>query len=306
MLKPHRTVLLAAAIALAACTAAYVQLGAAKPVERWNWIDIASEGSIALMAGLWCMLVLTCRPSGRTTTLLASGLAGLMLGAWADCMDELFVVAKGEQWSHLLESGVTLTGMGFLTAGLLYWRQEQVRVSEHLHKRERLFRDHRAFDHLTQLADADYLREQLALELERGTAANCTLAMFDIDDFHVVNHDYGQREGDRLLQAVTHVLLLNLRTTDLLCRYAGDRFAVLMPDLEPEAARVLAEQLRRAIACLRHYPLHHAKPIEVTVRWAARPLDGNPRELLKELNRTLERRIAPGGPRPSNAAAAHA
>lgn len=292
MHKTLRTALLIMVSALAGYAAIYASFGVAKPFAHWNWFDIASEASVAAMAGLWCIFVLASRPAGRTTTMLALGLAGLMLGAWADCLDDFFAVSKGEQWGHLLESGSTLAGMAVLTAGLHFWRLEQAKVNEHLRKRERLFRDHRAFDQVTQLADAQYLREQLALELERATAPDCTLVMFDIDHFHTVNRDYGQREGDRLLQAVTQVLLLNVRTTDLLCRYAGDRFAVLMPELAPEAARIQAEQLRRAVASLRHHPLQGATPIEVTVRWAARALDAQPRELLQQLNRMLERPLA--------------
>jgi diguanylate cyclase (GGDEF)-like protein len=295
MSNAHRLPLFAAAGALLACSAIYAGAGQLKPAPLWNLVDIVSEASIALMASLWFALVLSSRPAGRTTALLAGGLAGLMLGAWADCMDEFFSIAKDQQWNHLLESGVTLAGMASLTAGLYYWRREQLMVSEHLKKRERLFRDHRAFDHVTQLGDADYLREQLRLEQERGSAASCTLVMLDVNDFHLVNRQHGQREGDRLLQALTHTLLLNLRTSDLLCRYAGDRFAVLMPDIGAEGARALAEQLRRAVACLRHHSAGNGTPIEVTMRYALRELDGDPHQLLKQLNRALERRMPHGG-----------
>ncbi len=306
MPNTHRLSLLAAAGAVIACAATYASFGQLKPALQWNPIDIVSEASIAVMAAAWFFLVQDSRPAGRTTALLAAGLAGLMLGAFADCMDEFFIIAKGQQWNHLIESGVTLAGMASLTAGLYYWRREQLMVSEHLKKRERLFRDHRPFDHVTQLGNADYLREQLQRERERGSAADCTLVMFDIDDFHKVNRQHGQREGDRLLQAVTHLLLLNLRNSDLLCRYAGDRFAVLMTDIDPNGARALAEQLRRAVAALRHYPASGDAPIEVKVRFVLRQLDQEPRQLLRELNCALERRMATGAEAGTDPCTAHA
>jgi diguanylate cyclase (GGDEF)-like protein len=293
MPRSYRLPQFAIACGLIACTATYATLAQLKPYPQWNLFDIVSEGSIAVMACLWFVLVQASRPAGRTTALLAAGLAGLTLGAWADVMDELFAVAKGQQWNHMLESGVTLAGMLLLTAGLYYWRREQLMVSEHLLKRERLFRDHRAFDHVTQLGDADYLREQLRLEQERGSATSCTLVMFDIDDFHVINRQHGQREGDRLLQAVTHLMLLNLRNCDLLCRYAGDRFALLMPDTSADQAQILAEHLRRAVTSLRHYPVDGGMAVQTSVRFVLRQLDGEPRQLLKELNGALERRMAP-------------
>lgn len=293
MLRTHRIPLFAAALAVAASTAMYAAWGQPKPFMQWHWIDIASEASIAVMACVWFVLVLSSRPAGRATTLLATGLAGLMIGSWSDCMDEFFIVAKGQPWNHLIESGISLAGMISLTWGLLYWRQEQFMVTEHLRKRERLFRDHRSFDALTQVGDAEYLREQLRIEFEQGSAADCTLLMLDIDNFHVVNRQHGQREGDRLLQAVTHTLLLNVRNTDLLCRYAGDRFAVLVAGADAEAARALGEQLRRVVACLRHHPQAGGETMQVTMRFAARRVDAEPRQLLKEMNCALERRMPP-------------
>lgn len=290
MLRFPRTYFLLAALAAFATVAVYAGAGDAKPLAQWNMLDVASEASIALMACAWFVIVLGSRPQGRATTLLACGLGGLMLGALADCMDEFFTVAGGQHWDHVIESGITLAGMASLTWGLLYWRKEQFMLTEHLQKRERLFRDHRSFDHLTQVADADYLREQLRIEYERGKG-DCSVLMLDIDSFHLVNRDFGQREGDRVLQAVTHLLLLNLRSTDLLCRYAGDRFAVLLPGTTPDLAQALAHQLRRAVGTLRHHTQHTGQAVMPTLRYTFRSVDIDPRQLLKEMNRALERRM---------------
>ncbi len=290
MLRFPRPYFLLAAVAAVATIAVYASAGYARPPELWNRLDIAGEASIALMAATWFVIVLASRPPGRATALLACGLGGLMLGALADCLDEFFIVGKGEHWNHLIESGVTLAGMASLTWGLLYWRKEQFALTEHLQKRERLFRDHRSFDQLTQVADADYLREQLRLEHETGKG-DCSVLMLDIDSFHLINRDFGQREGDRVLQAVTHLLLLNLRSTDLLCRYAGDRFAVLLPGTQPDTAQALGQHLRRVVAGLRHHAQHSGQAITPTVRYVFRSVDATPRQLLKEMNRTLERRM---------------
>ena len=290
MLRFPRLYLLLACVAALAIIAVYASAGAVRPSALWSRLDIASEASIALMAAAWFVTVLVSRPPGRATALLAGGLACLMLGALADCMDEFFIVAKTEHWTNLLESGVTLAGMASLTWGLLFWRKEQFALTEHLQKRERLFRDHRSFDQLTQVADADYLREQLRLEHATGKG-DCSVLMLDIDDFHLVNRDYGQREGDRVLQAVTHLLLLNLRSTDLLCRYAGDRFAVLLPGTQHDTAQALGHHLRRAVGALRHHAQHNGQPIMPTLRYVWRSVDAEPRQLLKEMNRALERRM---------------
>ncbi|WP_229487526.1 hypothetical protein [Pseudoduganella lutea] len=135
----------------------YATVGTIKPAESWKWFDVASEGGTALVAAAWGLIVLGSRPDGRVTRLLAAGFAAIMLGSWADCMDEFLAIDKAALWDHGLEALVP-AGMVILTIGMVYWRQEQASLTEHLKKRERLFRDHRAFDRVTQLADAGYLR----------------------------------------------------------------------------------------------------------------------------------------------------
>lgn len=264
MLRSHRNAVLAASAALLACPFLYATLGAAKAPATWRSMDIVGEGGTALMALVWFMIVLGSRPGGRVTRLLAGGLAAIMLGSWADCLDEFWRIDKAAWWDNCLEALVP-AGMAVLTVGLYYWRQEQVRLTEHLHKRERLFREHRAFDRLTQLADATYLREQLRRERALHPEVSCALVLLDLDGFHAINRMHGRAEGDRVLQAVSHMLLLNLRNDDLLCRYAGDRFALLMPGLDALAAREVALHLCAMVARMRHHA--GAQRVALTLRF---------------------------------------
>jgi len=50
-------------------------------------------------------------------------------------------------------------------------------------------------------------------------------------NFSFVNRQYGIVEGDRILREIAHLLLMNIRKTDLVCRYAGDRFVILLPNI---------------------------------------------------------------------------
>lgn len=285
MLKLHRPYLIAAACGLAACLALYAGAGALKPLETWRWMDIVGEGGTAAMAGIWFLLTLSSRPGGLVTRLLAGGLAAIMLGSWADCLDEFFRIGKEQLWDNWLEALLPL-GMAVLTAGMYYWRQEQFSLNEHLQKRERLFRDHRAFDRITQLANADYLRAQVALEHARRPGQPCALVLLDIDGFHRINREFGQREGDRVLQAVGHMLLLNLRNEDLLCRYAGDRFAVLMPDTGQDQAAALAQHLCFMVGHLRHHAVQGQ--VALSMRHACSMAGGAPDALLAGLSRAVD------------------
>lgn len=264
----QRHALVAAALAGTFVALLYAGAGATKPVDAWKWFDIASEGGTALVAAAWGLIVLGARPDGHVTRLLAAGFAAIMVGSWADCLDEVFAIDKAVLWDNALEVLVPL-GMVVLTAGMFYWRQEQASLTEHLKKRERLFRDHRAFDRVTQLADARYLRAQLARQ--RG---GCALVLLDIDGFHRINREHGQAEGDRALQAVSHMLLLNLRNDDLLCRYAGDRFAVLMPGQDDAAAGEAARHLCAMVAMMRHHTLAGGVLVPLTLRHGCAQADG--------------------------------
>lgn len=263
----------------------FVGAGSIIPVAEWDWVDIASEGGTSLLAALWCLIVLSSRPDGLVTRLLAGGLACIMLGSWADCLDEVVDVDKAALWDNALESLLPL-GMLILTVGMVYWRIEQATLSDHMRKRERLFRNHRPFDRITQLADAAYLREQLRLESRRNDGQGCALVLFDIDEFHRINREHGQAEGDRVLQAVAHMLLLNLRNDDLLCRYAGDRFAVLMPGLQEAEARDAAQHLCRMVSSMRH---HAPKGrVRISLRHGCAPAQGAPDALLSDLCRQMD------------------
>lgn len=282
MLNLHRTTISCCALALLAFFLLYANAGQVK--THFNWIDIASEAGVAAFAGMWLWLVLSSRPAGRVTLWLSLGLSGIMLAAWVDCLDEFFAVGKNQLWNHLLEGGLSLAGLASLTLGLFYWRGEQFLLNAHLQKRERLFRNHRPFDQVTQLADADYLRSQLKQCQHAATPA--ILVMLDINQFHLINRQFGQAEGDRVLHAVSHLLLLNLRNQDLLCRYAGDRFAILLPNLSTLQAQNTCQQLCQALSQLHHHAQQGV--IRLTARYAVCPVQGDAQNLLQQLCRQLE------------------
>ncbi|MBF5004515.1 GGDEF domain-containing protein [Diaphorobacter caeni] len=286
MLTTYRTPLITFAALLTLLTVFYATVGIAKPYEIWNWLDIVGEGSIALMAGLWAVVLLANRPAGTVTWLLAAGLGAITLGTWSDWMDEFFSIDKAMHWPHLLESVLTPLGMVTLTCGLGLWRQEQFSLNEVLAKRERIFRDHRAFDRITQLANADYLRRQIQLEQSRAPQSPCALVLLDLDRFQHIARDHGHRESERALQAISHLLLLNLRHGDLLCRYAGDRYAVLLPGASAQTASRTAAHLADQVGRLAWHS-RDGERIHLSARVASALADTDADALLDQLNQAL-------------------
>ncbi|MDD5309821.1 MAG: GGDEF domain-containing protein [Deltaproteobacteria bacterium] len=75
-----------------------------------------------------------------------------------------------------------------------------------------------------------------------------SLVMFDIDFFKRVNDEHGHLAGDRVLSQLALLVSSGVRREDTFCRYGGEEFAVLMPEMDLEDAVAVAEKLRRMVA----------------------------------------------------------
>lgn len=79
------------------------------------------------------------------------------------------------------------------------------------------------------------------------TNRDVSCIMSDIDHFKTFNDLYGHAVGDQVLQVVARTLMRSTRTEDLLCRYGGEEFCIVLPDTDMEHARSIAERMRSAI-----------------------------------------------------------
>lgn len=83
--------------------------------------------------------------------------------------------------------------------------------------------------------------------LSQGKPAPFAVMMVDIDHFKQVNDRYGHDSGDLVIQEVARQLRVAFRSQDLLCRFGGEEFVVLMPDIGLDRVRVIAEEVRQTI-----------------------------------------------------------
>jgi len=89
------------------------------------------------------------------------------------------------------------------------------------------------------------------LEAVRAKALKtCSMAVFDIDHFREFNNAYGHLAGDRVLAYVARLTRETLRSDDLVFRYGGDEFVILMPNVDLQAAAGVAEKVRRNITAV--------------------------------------------------------
>lgn len=254
LLKLHRLKLIALVALANIGLLLYLAAGHIKTWERIDWLDVVGEGGSALLAFCWVCLVLAHRPAGRVTTLLAVGLGAVFFSMWMDALDEFIQLPAEISWDHWLESAPMPIGLLLITLGLYHWSKEQKALGQQLSKRERLFREHLHHDRLTPLNGAAYLRRQIELEQRRSGEEQqaFSLVLVDLDDFAPFNRQHGHAEGDRVLQAVSQLLLLNLRHSDLLCRLASDRFVALLPGTGEAQAWRIAGELERAVRSYAH------------------------------------------------------
>jgi diguanylate cyclase (GGDEF)-like protein len=105
-------------------------------------------------------------------------------------------------------------------------------------------------DELTGLFNYRYLQQRLDDEIERARrySRSLSLLMLDTDDFKKFNDTYGHIAGDRALADIGAVLRTAVREIDVVCRYGGEEFSVVLPETDAEGAFVVAEKVREAVA----------------------------------------------------------
>jgi diguanylate cyclase (GGDEF)-like protein len=104
-------------------------------------------------------------------------------------------------------------------------------------------------DPLTGLFNRRYMEESFDRELRRATRKQSTLGilMIDVDHFKSLNDTFGHEAGDAVLRSLGSFLQQHFRAEDIVCRYGGEEFTVILPETTLEAARHRATELCQAV-----------------------------------------------------------
>ena len=131
------------------------------------------------------------------------------------------------------------------------------------------------FDFLTGIYNRRYFIDVAGRELVRSLRYRrpLSLIMMDIDHFKVVNDSFGHEAGDRVLFEVARAIKLDLRQIDILARFGGEEFIVLLPESNQEQARLTAEKIRLTIAELRIEELNPGFRLTISLGIAGKSAD---------------------------------
>ncbi|MEE8546479.1 MAG: diguanylate cyclase [bacterium] len=118
-------------------------------------------------------------------------------------------------------------------------------LQDELISKNKLLEEMAVTDGLTGIPNYRHLIDKLAEEIRRSRRYRTPFSMIllDLDNFKEVNDTYGHRHGDFVLKSVANAIYQGLRETDLLARYGGDEFAVLLTQTEQGGGRKVAEQI---------------------------------------------------------------
>lgn len=107
-------------------------------------------------------------------------------------------------------------------------------------------------DELTGLINRRAMQDLMGLEHRRSVRSGrpMLLAQLDLDHFKRINDTHGHATGDRALQAFANTVRDSVRDTDVLARWGGEEFVLMLSDTQPEDARELLERIRRAVAAI--------------------------------------------------------
>lgn len=152
-------------------------------------------------------------------------------------------VYDGDHARETLAQATVLIPTLLLTAGAITFLREQLEASEERYRRLS------ESDPLTGVSNYRVLTERLPQELERHRRHDRRLALLliDLDDFKLVNDQYGHQYGDGVLQEVAAALEGSVRVHDTVVRHGGDEFSVIAPETDRERGEALCVRLRDSI-----------------------------------------------------------
>jgi diguanylate cyclase (GGDEF)-like protein len=203
------------------------------------------------------------------------------LAAQGDTLGFVYIACPTEEIAELAESRITLV-------------QEMVELASMaiaaLNLREKL-ENQSIRDGLTSLFNRHFMEIALERELHRASRHRSLLAvlMLDVDHFKSFNDAYGHEAGDIVLRAVADCLQQSVRNEDIVCRYGGEEFVIILPEIGEELALARADTIRRNVSIMHmKFKEETLRPITISIGLAMYPMPArNASDLLRMADNAL-------------------
>ena len=172
---------------------------------------------------------------------------------------EIEVLEKGVEKHY--EFNKTILNENNKVLGWIYIIQDVTKQKEML----RVLDDLANYDALTKIYNRRKLIEEAERELHKAQRYNryISFLMFDIDHFKIINDNYGHLAGDEVLRQLGRTCSTRIRCTDILGRYGGEEFLIVLSETNKENALQVAENIRKAVADMKI--VYEGETIQITV-----------------------------------------
>jgi len=216
-----------------------------------------------------------------------------------------FEVAPDTGWLSTLLCMTGLSAYLLASGNITYFRSQKLREARELlrlgkqelkkqlheiHALQIQLREQANLDPLTGLYNRRYLDSSLERELARCAreGQQLSLMLIDLDHFKQVNDTYGHQAGDEVLKSLALMLSDQARSADVVCRFGGEEFLLVLPNMSAPSAMARAEQWRTAFAATSIE--FHEFPLQVTLSVGIATFPGHGRsqdELIRSADRAL-------------------
>ena len=162
-------------------------------------------------------------------------------------------------------------GLSSATIGLIY----SIVLSEKFNKLINSLRNEAMHDGMTGLLNHKFFEKRLDEEIERSERykEKITLLFLDLDNFKRINDTYGHQFGDYVLKVTASIIEDNVRNIDIVSRYGGEEFTLILPETTLEQGFAVAERIRELVAT-QTYVDSNEKPFTVTISLGLSIYDG--------------------------------
>ncbi len=207
---------------------------------KLDYYDVVSESLLMLITGV--LLLLSQKYTGTKSIYytLTTGISTLFFAFTADLLDEF--CSQPSILSYLSDDTGLIIAFLFLLVSAYLWQRRTVSMVSQLYTQANT-------DGLTGVANRSFLNSELERYCKHSERYhnNFSVIMFDIDHFKKINDTFGHVQGDSVLKEITTLVSNEIREFDLIGRYGGEEFVIILPETNLFGATTTAEKLRRSI-----------------------------------------------------------